>query len=44
MMHISVLRDESINGLAIQSGDIIVDGTLGGGGHSFEIIRLLVQG
>lgn len=36
-MHISVLADETINGLDIQKGDVIVDGTLGGGGHS-EII------
>jgi 16S rRNA (cytosine1402-N4)-methyltransferase len=39
MTHIPVLRDESIDGLAIRAGDIVVDGTLGGGGHTFEIIR-----
>ena len=39
MTHISVLRDESIDGLAITPGDIIVDGTLGGGGHTKEIAR-----
>ena len=39
MNHIPVLRDESIDGLAIKSGDIVVDGTLGGGGHTFEIIK-----
>lgn len=39
MKHITVLKDETINGLEIQSGDIVVDGTLGGGGHTFEIIR-----
>lgn len=39
MTHIPVLKNESIEGLSIQSGDIIVDGTLGGGGHSFEIIQ-----
>lgn len=39
MNHISVLKDESIDGLNIQNGDIIVDGTLGGGGHTFEIIK-----
>ncbi len=38
-MHISVLREETIKGLQIQSGDIVVDGTLGGGGHTFEIIK-----
>jgi 16S rRNA (cytosine1402-N4)-methyltransferase len=36
-MHVSVLKDESVDGLAIKSGDIIIDGTLGGGGHSMEI-------
>jgi 16S rRNA (cytosine1402-N4)-methyltransferase len=39
MTHIPVLKNETIDGLKIQSGDIIVDGTLGGGGHTFEIIR-----
>lgn len=38
-MHIPVLKDESIDGLKILSGDIIVDGTLGGGGHTMEIIK-----
>lgn len=44
MTHIPVLRDESIDGLSIRSGDIIVDGTLGGGGHTFEIIRRFGSG
>ncbi len=39
MTHIPVLKDESIDGLNIQPGDIVVDGTLGGGGHTFEIIK-----
>lgn len=39
MTHIPVLRDESIDGLAIKKGDIVVDGTLGGGGHTFEMIK-----
>jgi 16S rRNA (cytosine1402-N4)-methyltransferase len=39
MAHIPVLKDESINGLSIKKGDTIVDGTLGGGGHTFEIIK-----
>ena len=38
-MHIPVLKDEVINGLAIRAGDLIVDGTLGGGGHTLEIVR-----
>lgn len=38
-MHIPVLKDETIKGLGIKSGDIVVDGTLGGGGHTNEIIK-----
>lgn len=34
--HITVLLHESIDGLALAPGDIFVDGTLGGGGHSLE--------
>jgi len=39
MKHVSVLLDEAINGLNIKSGSIIVDGTLGGGGHTIEMIK-----
>lgn len=39
MTHIPVLKDESINGLSIKKGDVIIDGTLGGGGHTFEMIK-----
>lgn len=39
MTHIPVLKDESIDGLCIKKGDIIIDGTLGGGGHTFEMIK-----
>lgn len=39
MSHISVLKDESIDGLAIKKSDIIIDGTLGGGGHTYEMIK-----
>ena len=35
--HTPVLLHESITALAIQEGDVIVDGTFGGGGHSSEI-------
>ena len=34
--HISVLLDETIDGLDIKPDGIYVDGTLGGGGHSYE--------
>ena len=39
MKHISVLLAPLVDGLQIKSGDIIVDGTLGGGGHTLEIIK-----
>ncbi len=37
--HVSVLKKESIEGLNVKSGGIYFDGTLGGGGHSYEILR-----
>ncbi len=43
--HIPVLLQEAIDGLAIQSGDIVVDATLGGGGYTEEILkRILPEG
>ncbi len=36
--HISVLLDESIDALNVEDGGIYVDGTLGGGGHSYKIL------
>ena len=39
--HKSVLLDESIEALKIRPDGIYVDGTLGGGGHSYEICRRL---
>ena len=36
--HFSVLRDESVSALGIKDNGVYVDGTLGGGGHSFEIL------
>lgn len=38
-MHIPVLLHESITALDLHRGDIVVDGTFGGGGHSIEIIN-----
>lgn len=37
--HVPVLLDETIDGLDIHSGDVVVDGTLGSGGHSLEILK-----
>ena len=42
--HISVLLQECIDGLAIKSDGIYVDGTLGGAGHSGQIARRLGNG
>ena len=42
--HKSVLLDECIEGLAIKPDGIYVDGTAGGGGHSFEIAKKLDGG
>ncbi len=42
--HIPVLRDECIEALDIKSDGIIVDGTLGGAGHSSEIVKRLASG
>lgn len=39
--HKSVLLEETVNGLNIKPDGIYVDGTLGGGGHAYEICRRL---
>lgn len=41
MGHISVLKDEVIEGLNLKKGAIIVDGTFGGGGHSRAVCEAL---
>ena len=38
--HISVLLKETIDGLKVIENKKYIDATLGGGGHSFEILRL----
>lgn len=43
-VHKSVLLDETIENLKIQPDGIYVDGTLGGGGHSYEIASRLQGG
>lgn len=42
--HQSVLLDACIEGLKIRPDGVYVDGTLGGGGHAFEICRRLETG
>ena len=44
MKHNSVLLNESIKGLNIKPDGIYVDATLGGGGHSLEILKKLTTG
>lgn len=39
--HKSVMLTETVDGLNVKPGGIYVDGTLGGGGHSYEICRRL---
>ena len=41
MAHFSVLKNEVITALDIHQDDIVVDGTINGGGHSFEIVQHL---
>ncbi|MBQ1604402.1 MAG: 16S rRNA (cytosine(1402)-N(4))-methyltransferase RsmH, partial [Lachnospiraceae bacterium] len=42
--HYSVLLGETIEQLNIKEDGVYVDGTLGGGGHSYEIARRLTTG
>ena len=42
--HVSVLLDECIEGLSIKPDGIYVDGTLGGAGHSSQIVQRLTTG
>ena len=42
--HISVLLNECIEGLNIKEDGIYIDGTAGGGGHSYEIAKRLKNG
>ena len=42
--HVPVLLEEVIEGLDIKEDGIYVDGTLGGAGHSSEIVRRLTTG
>lgn len=37
--HVPVLADEALSGLHIQSGDQVIDGTFGGGGHAARILE-----
>ena len=39
--HVSVMLHETVDLLGVREGGVYVDGTLGGGGHSAEILRRL---
>lgn len=41
--HVSVLLPETIESLSVKQDGIYVDGTLGGGGHSLEILKRLSE-
>lgn len=41
MTHIPVLLNEAIEGLALRSGAVAIDGTLGGAGHSEAILEAI---
>lgn len=44
MSHTSVLRQEAVDALQIDPNGIYIDGTLGRGGHSLEIVKQLQDG
>lgn len=44
MKHISVLKDEAISLLGVKDDGVYIDGTLGRGGHSLEIVKRLKNG
>ena len=37
--HLPVMLEECMEGLALKDGGVYFDGTVGGGGHSFEILK-----
>ena len=41
--HIPVLFDETIQGLNLSVGKVVVDGTLGGGGHAVAMARIVQE-
>ncbi len=44
MIHKAVLVGELIENLNLESGDTVVDGTLGAGGHSSEVLKKILPG
>jgi 16S rRNA (cytosine1402-N4)-methyltransferase len=44
MAHTTVLLHETVDALNLRPGMTVVDGTLGGGGHSLEILKAITPG
>lgn len=44
MIHETVLLKETVDGLNLKKGDIVFDGTLGGGGHSEYVAKAFGEG
>ncbi len=42
--HIPVMKEQCIDGLNIKKGGVYFDGTVGGAGHSYEILKLCTPG
>lgn len=42
--HVSIMLKECIEGLKVNPNGIYVDGTLGGGGHTFKLLQLIDRG
>jgi 16S rRNA (cytosine1402-N4)-methyltransferase len=40
-IHVSVLPKETIDNLSIKAGSVVIDGTLGGGGHTGKIAEIV---
>lgn len=41
-MHHSVMLEEAISSLNLKRGAVVVDATVGGGGHSFQILKKII--
>ena len=42
--HKPVMLEECMQGLALRDGGVYFDGTVGGGGHSYEILKRTAPG
>lgn len=42
-IHIPVLKNELVSKLSLKKNDIVVDCTLGGGGHALEVLKILEE-